>query len=64
MNTKHCILKDGREVYIDCKKLPICPSNSKRSSFNIIGDKIYMNGYEFNNGAWKRTLAALFYNLF
>lgn len=64
MNTEHCIVQDGGEVYIDCKKLPICPSNSKRSSINIVGDKIYMNGYEFKNGVWKRTIAALFYNLF
>lgn len=41
-----------------------CPSNSKRSSINVVGEKIYMNGYEYKNGVWKRTLAALFYNLF
>lgn len=64
MNTKHCILQHGGDLYIDCEKLPKCPSNSKRSSISIIGDKIYMNGYGYRNGKWKRTLPALLYNLF
>lgn len=64
MDTEHTIVQCCGEVYIDCKQLHTCPSNSKRSSVSIIGDKIYMNGYEYKNGEWKRTLAALFYNLF
>ena len=64
MNTENSIVQVNGEVYINCNQLPTCPSNSKRSSFSVIGDKIYMNEYEYKNGAWKRTLAALFYNLF
>lgn len=63
-NTENTIVQVSGEVYINCKQLPTCPSNSKRSSVSIVGDKIYMNGYEFKNGAWKRTLAALLYNMF
>lgn len=54
MNTENTIVHVNGEVYINCNQLPTCPSNSKRSSFSIIGDKIYM----------KRTLPALFYNMF
>lgn len=64
MNTENSIVQVNGEVYINCKQLPTCPSNSKRSSVSIIGDKIYMNGYEYKNGEWKRTLPALFYNMF
>lgn len=64
MNTENTIVQVNGEVYINCKQLPTCPSNSKRSSVSIVGDKIYMNGYEFKNGAWKRTLAALLYTMF
>lgn len=64
MDAEHTIVQCCGEVYIDTRPLPKCPSNSKRSSINIVGDKIYMNGYEFKNGEWKRTLRALFYNLF
>lgn len=64
MNTENSMVQVNGEVYINCKQLQTCPSNSKRSSVSIIGDKIYMNGYEYKNGEWKRTLPALFYNMF
>lgn len=64
MNTENSIVQVNGKVYINCNPLPTCPSNSKRSSINVVGEKIYMNGYEYKNGVWKRTLAALFYNLF
>lgn len=51
MNTENSIVQVNGEVYINCNQLPTCPSNSKRSSFSIVGDKIYMNGYEYKNGA-------------
>ena len=64
MSTQHCIVQEGGEVYIDFKKLPTCSSNSKRPSVSIIDDKIYVNGYEYKNGKWKRTLPALFHHFF
>ena len=30
----------------------------------VIGNKPYVNGYEFKNGKWKRTLKALWYLIF
>ena len=49
-------------VMIDGKRLPPCPT--KGNSTTIINRKVYIGGYEFKNGKWKRTLKALWYNLF
>ena len=49
-------------VMIDGKRLPPCPA--KGNSTTIINRKVYIGGYEFKNGKWKRTLKALWYNLF
>lgn len=64
MNTENTIAQVNGEVYINGKEIPPCPSKSKRTSSTIVGNKIYMNGYEFKGGVWKKTLAALLYNLF
>ena len=51
-------------IVIDGVELPPCPSKSKWTSSTIIDDKIYLNGYEWKDGEWKRTLAALWHWLF
>ena len=52
-------------VWIDGKRIASAPKikNGKTSSA-MIGDKIYVNGYEYKNGEWKRTFAALWHLLF
>jgi hypothetical protein len=57
------IVQMNGRVIVNGIMLPPCPSKSKNTSSVIVGDKIYMNGYEFKHGEWKRTLAALLYNL-
>lgn len=64
MNTTDSVLQVNGEVFINGKELPPCPSKSNRTSSTIVGNKIYMNGYEFKDGVWKKTLAALLHNLF
>lgn len=54
---------NGR-VVIDGVELPPCPSKSKWTSSTIIGNKVYLNGYEWKNGKWKRTLSALWHLVF
>lgn len=49
----------GNEVIIDGVKMPPCPAQGHNST--IIGNKIYLNGYELINGKWKKTLRALWY---
>ena len=49
-------------VMIDGKKLPPCPA--KNTSTTIINRKVYIGGYEWKNGKWKRTLRALWHLMF
>lgn len=53
----------GRRVWIDGKELPPVPS--KRNGYNqtVINQNIYIDGYEYKNGRWRRTLKALWYAL-
>ena len=50
-------------VEIDNKPLPRCPAKNY-SHVTVINKHVYIGGYEFKNGKWKRTLKALWYNLF
>lgn len=52
----------GNEVTIDGVKLPPCPSKGYNST--IINGKVYLDGYEFINGKWKKTLRALWHKWF
>jgi ADP-glucose pyrophosphorylase len=47
----------GNEVTIDGVKLPPCPAKGYNST--VINNKVYIDGYEFINGKWKKTLRAL-----
>lgn len=52
----------GNEVIINGVKMPPCPAKGHNST--IIGDKVYLNGYESVDGKWKKTLRALLYKWF
>lgn len=52
----------GNKVTINGMELPPVPSNGHSST--VIDGKVYIDGYEFKNGKWKRTLRALWYLLF
>lgn len=58
------IVQMNGRIIVNGIMLPPCPSKSKNTSPIIVGNKIYMNGYEFKHGEWKRTLAALIHTLF
>ena len=57
-------------IYINGKKLPPLPNQSKNSGFTISNNttincnRVFVNGYEYKNGKWKRTLRALWHMLF
>ena len=53
----------NNKVIINGKELPPVPSGKIRSS-TIIGDKVYVNGYEWKDGKWQKTLRALWYKWF
>ena len=46
-------------VQINGVVLPSAPG--KESNITTINDKVYINGYEYKNGKWRRTLKALWH---
>lgn len=50
------------EVIVNGVKLPPCPSGGY--SCTVINDKVYIDGFEFVNEKWKKTLRALWHKLF
>ena len=52
----------GNRVIIDGEKLPSCPAKGGNST--IINGKVYIGGYEFKKGKWRKTLRALFHKYF
>ena len=52
----------GDRVIVNGVELPPVPSSGYNST--VINGKIYIDGYEFKDGEWKRTLKALWHLLF
>jgi hypothetical protein len=57
----NCVVR-GNKVTINGVELPPVPSSGYNST--VIDGKVYIDGYEFKNGKWRRTLKALWYLLF
>lgn len=49
----------GNQVWIDGKFLPLAPCKGNNST--VIDGKVYLDGYEFKKGKWRRTLKALWH---
>ena len=52
----------GDRVIVNGVELPPVPSSGHNST--VINGKVYIDGYEFKDGEWKRTLKALWHLLF
>ena len=52
----------GKKIVINNKELPPCPGNGH--NITTINGKVYIDGYEFKNGKWKKTLKALYHKWF
>lgn len=54
----------GNRVWINGEELP--PVSTKRNGHSItqIDGQVYIDGYEFKKGKWRRTLRALWYMWF
>lgn len=50
---------DGR-IFINAQRFPPLPRKVKSLNPLIVGDKIYISGYEWRGHRWKRTLSAFF----
>lgn len=62
-NHKGGVYVVGDSIYINNKHIPP-PSMGNMKNITIINDKIFMNGFEYKNGRWERTLRALWHMLF
>ncbi len=51
----------GNRVWINGEELPPVPTNRKHHCFTQINGKVYIDGYEFKKGKWRRTLRALWH---
>ena len=62
--SNECVIV-GNKIMINGKQVPPVPD--KRGSYksvSTINGKVYIDGYEFVNGYWKKTLRALWYKWF
>lgn len=58
MNNFGSIIIDG-QVYIKGVKVPNPPTNCR--CITITNGKVYIDGYEYKKGKWRRTLKALWH---
>jgi len=58
---KPIITQTTDKIVINGKEVTEFPQGRKRQSVTIINDKLFVNGYEYKNGTWKRTLRALWH---
>ena len=54
----------NNRVVVNGEELPPVPTKSRSHSYTQIDDKVYIDGYEYKDGKWKKTLAALWHKWF
>lgn len=54
----------GNKVFVNGSPLPPVPDAKSSVSLSQVGNRLYVNGYEYRNGRWKRTLRAILHALF
>lgn len=47
--------------YVQINGVVLPPAPGKGSNVTTINNKVYINGYEYKNGKWRRTLKALWH---
>lgn len=53
------VVVKGNQICINGNLLPPAPCEGKNTT--IINNRVYIDGYEFKNGKWRRTLKAIFH---
>lgn len=59
MNNNNTTVVVGNRVWVNGEELPPCPTNGH--NVTQINGKVYIDGYEYKKGKWRRTLKALWY---
>lgn len=57
----NCQISDGRLI-LNGKEIPKPPT--KMNNTTMINDKVFVDGYEYKDGEWKRTLRAWIHKYF
>ncbi|WP_368900716.1 hypothetical protein [Oceanobacillus oncorhynchi] len=57
------VIGNEKVAYINGEKIPFHPT-MKGNSITTIGNKVFIDGFEYKDGKWKRTLKAMFYKWF
>lgn len=52
----------GNRVFINGNELPPCPATGRNVS--TINGKVYIDGWEYKKGKWRRTLKAIWHIFF
>ena len=51
------IVEDGK-IFLDGEQLPSLPTKKKNLNPLVVGDEVYINGFELRDGKWKRSFRA------
>lgn len=54
----------GERIIINGIELPPLPNGAGFTNCTVINNKVYVNGYEFRNGKWKKTFMAWWHKMF
>lgn len=54
----------GNKVFANGSPLPPIPGAKSSINLSQVGNRLYVNGYEYRNGRWKRTLRAILHAMF
>lgn len=61
VNCQICDSRNGKLI-VNGKEIPKPPVEMNNAT--MINGSVFVGGYEYKNGEWKRTLMALFYKYF
>lgn len=54
------VVEDGK-IFLNDEQLPSLPTRKKSLNPLVIGDEVYINGFELRDGKWKRSIKAWLY---
>ena len=58
------IISDKNTVMINGVEIPLPPATKEGRNISIINGKVFVDGYEWKNGKWQKTLRALYHKYF
>lgn len=62
IQVSNCVIAQGNRIFVNGQELP--PPPCEGNSVTIINNKVYIDGYEFKKGKWRKTLKAKWHKWF